>query len=102
MRMGLRSNAREIKGIEAQRNLAIAEFRAEDIPGGEQRAEPAVARIAAVFGVVAEHAANLAGFVVAAEGRAGGYADHAIEGDSALHQHVDDSGGEEAAHSSAL
>ena len=81
---GIALECAEIKGIEAQRNLAIAEFRAEDISGGEQRAEPTVARIAAVFGVVAERAANLAGFVVAAEGRAGGYADHAVEGDSAL------------------
>ena len=74
----------------------------EKIAGPDKREETAVSGVPAVFFVVADGTAYLAGFEIAAEGRAGGYAGSSVKGYAVFHEDVDNAAGEHAAHGAAF
>jgi len=80
----------------------IGELGSNEIAGGEERAQPHVARITAEAQIVAQHAARLPRLVVASETRSGRDSDQSVEVYAFFHHHVDHAGCKEPAHRSAF
>ena len=91
-----------IEGVQLFRHLVVAEILAVEVAGAQQIAEAGVALVVAIFGVVADDAADLVRLEVAAEHRARRHADGAIGGEAVLHQDIQNACGEHPPHGTAL
>ena len=98
----IRIICRAVERIKLKRQFAIAEVGTEEIAGFEQRGPAAVTWIAREALIVADDATRLTALQIASERRARRNADRAVEGDSILHEDVQDSRGEESTHRPAL
>ena len=91
-----------IEGIQLFRHLVVAEILAVEVAGAQQIAEAGVALVVAIFGVVADDAADLVRLEVAAEHCARRHADGAVGGEAVLHQDIQNACGEHPPHGTAL
>ena len=98
----VRLERRRVENVKLLRKFAVAESRAEEISGSEERFPRAVARIFREALVIADDAPGLPAFEVAAEAGARRHADKSIESDTAFEEHVEYAGGEKAAHRAAF
>ena len=91
-----------VKGVQFFRHGVVAELLAVQVAGAQQVAEAGIALIVAVFGVVADGAADLMRLVIAAEHRPGRHADGTVQHDVMFHQYIQNACGEHAAHGAAF
>ena len=91
-----------VERVELFRHSVIAELLTVQVAGAQQILEAGIALVVAILGVVADGAADLMGLVVAAEHRAGRYADRAVHGDAVFHQNVQNTCGEHPPHGAAF
>ena len=98
----VRLERRSVENVKLPREFAVAEFRAEEIAGREERFPRAVARIFRETLVVPDDAPGLSAFEVASEACTRRHADKPVESDAAFEEYVEYTGGEEAAHRAAF
>ena len=98
----VRLERRRVENVKLLREFAVAEFRAEEIAGREERFPRAVAGIFREALVVPDDAPGLSALEVASETCTRRHADKSIESDAAFEEHVEYAGGEEAAHRAAF
>ena len=99
-RRGIEGQA--VEGIQIKGQCLVAEFRAEEVACPHQRADRAVAPIAAIPQIVAQGSADLTGLVVAAERRSRGYAHHMRDDDIVFEKGIQHAHREKPAHRAAF
>ena len=98
----VRLERRRVENVKLLWEFAVAEFRAEEVSGREERFQRAVAWIFREALVVPDDAPGLSAFEIAAEAGARRHADEAVERDAALEEYVEHAGGKEPAHRTAF
>ena len=98
----VRLERRRVENVKLLRKFAVAEFRAEEVSGREERFPRAVAGIFREALVVPDDATGLSAFEVASEACTRRHADKPVESDAAFEEHVEYASGEEATHRAAF
>ena len=91
-----------VEGVQLFRHGVVAELLAVQVAGMQQVAEAGIALILTVFGVVADGAADLVRLIIAAEHRTGRHTNGTVQHDAVLHQHIQNTRSEHAAHGAAF
>ena len=78
-----------VKGIQLFRDVVVTELGVKEVARGDEGPDARIAGVLCEPQVVADGAPVLAGFVVAAEGRARGYADPAVKSYALFHENID-------------
>ena len=91
-----------VKGELFKRHLAIGKVLVIEVACQQEGSKRAVARVRAVFQIIAEHAPRLIGLIVATEHSARGSADGALKDNFIFQEDIRDPRGKEPAHATAF
>ena len=98
----IRGKGAHIKRIELLRQLTIVKIRIVQVPCSKERPHADIARVAAVFRIVADRPPDLPGLIIAAENSACRHPDSAVEFDFVFHENIRNPGRIHSAHRAAL
>ena len=98
----IRGKGAHIKRVKLLRQQPVIKIRVVQIACFQERPHADIARVAAVFCVVADGPPDLPGFVIAAENSTCRHADRAVEFDFVFHENIRDPGRIHAAHRAAF